>query len=245
MKKVLVIGESCCDVFKYGNVTRLEPSAPVPVFNSIYENENPGMAHNVLNNLLTLGVSSDIHTNENWKNITKTRFVEKKTNHMFLRVDENDKGYGRSSVKEIDYSLYDAVIISDYDKGFLTVEDMKHVKSRHETVFLDTKKPIGEWALDCATYIKINNYELAKSEEVTEELREKLIVTLGPDGASHKGVTYTVPSVEIKDLSGAGDTFISGLVKRYIENKDICSSIDFANECATKVVQKRGVSVVA
>ena len=50
--------------------------------------------------------------------------------------------------------------------------------------------------------------------------------------------------VEIKDSSGGGDTFIAGLVAEYIKTNDIDKAIRFANDCATKVVQKRGVSVV-
>ena len=50
--------------------------------------------------------------------------------------------------------------------------------------------------------------------------------------------------VEIKDLSGAGDTFLAGLVCNYLNTNDIKQAIIFANECATKVVQRRGVNVV-
>ena len=32
MYKILVVGESCLDVFTYGDVERLSPEAPVPVF---------------------------------------------------------------------------------------------------------------------------------------------------------------------------------------------------------------------
>jgi sugar/nucleoside kinase (ribokinase family) len=50
--------------------------------------------------------------------------------------------------------------------------------------------------------------------------------------------------VEIKDTSGAGDTFLSGLVCNYEKTGDIREAIEFANACATTVVQKRGVSVI-
>ena len=83
-----------------------------------------------------------------------------------------------------------------------------------------------------------------KAEEITEVLNSKLIVTLGGDGAKHKNKIYSVPKVEIKDLSGAGDTFISALCIKYAETKNIDIAIEFANECATKVVQKAGVSVI-
>ena len=37
--------------------------------------------------------------------------------------------------------------------------------------------------------------------------------------------------------------FVSGLVVKYIQTKNIEESIVFANQCATSVVQKRGVGV--
>ena len=60
----------------------------------------------------------------------------------------------------------------------------------------------------------------------------------------HQGKIYPVPKVEIKDVAGAGDSFIAGLVVKYIETSDIISAIEFANVCATQVVQKKGVSIV-
>ena len=73
---------------------------------------------------------------------------------------------------------------------------------------------------------------------------DNLIITMGADGAKHKNIIYPVEEVEIKDVSGAGDTFLAGLVSQYIKTKCIETSIKFANDCATKVVQKKGVSVV-
>lgn len=105
------------------------------------------------------------------------------------------------------------------------------------------KKRFGKWC-EFVPYIKINNYELSKARQVTAKLKERLIITLGPAGASHKSTIYPVPSVEIKDLSGAGDTFISALATKYVETNSIEEAIKFANECATVVVQKAGVSVI-
>ena len=47
--------------------------------------------------------------------------------------------------------------------------------------------------------------------------------------------------VAVNDVSGAGDTFIAGLAVNYTKTFDICNSIEFANNCATIVVQKRRV----
>ena len=49
---------------------------------------------------------------------------------------------------------------------------------------------------------------------------------------------------QIKRYIGGGDTFIAGLVAEYLKTNDIDKAIRFANDCATKVVQRRGVSVV-
>ena len=40
--KILVIGDGCYDIFRYGNIDRICPEAPVPVFNPTKEtNVNP------------------------------------------------------------------------------------------------------------------------------------------------------------------------------------------------------------
>ena len=59
--------------------------------------------------------------------------------------------------------------------------------------------------------------------------------------ASTKGKVYPVPEVEVKDVSGAGDTFLAGLVSTYIHTKEIDKSIEFANQCATEAVSQKGV----
>ena len=60
----------------------------------------------------------------------------------------------------------------------------------------------------------------------------------------YKNDIFPVDEVSVKDVSGAGDTFISGLVVEYIKTKDIKKAINFAQECTTKVVQKIGVVTV-
>ena len=147
-------------------------------------------------------------------------------------------------IKNINFSLYDAIIISDYNKGFLSCKDIEYIGQKHDLVFLDTKKVLGSWA-KTINYIKINLNEYEKTKHMLdEEINNNLIITMGSSGARHKGIVYPVSKVEIKDVSGAGDTFLAGLVASYIESECIEKSIKFANECATKVVQKKGVSVI-
>ena len=244
MSKILIIGESCLDVFTYGLCNRLCPEAPVPVFKSKYIKENQGMAMNVYNNIDSLGVKSDLMTNTNWKEIKKTRFIDERTNHMFIRVDTNDDNYQKCDVKKIKFNNYDAIVISDYNKGFISKEDIKYISENHPLTFLDTKKTLGEWCSNI-TFIKINLVEYEKSKKFVDTVHKgEVIITMGAEGCRYAGINYRVPKVEIKDTSGAGDTFLASFVAKYLGDKNVEKSIEFANKCSTYVVQKRGVSVV-
>lgn len=245
--KILVIGESCLDVFHYGESVRLCPDAPVPVFKSLSITQNAGMAKNVQENLTSLGVDADILTNEDWEEIVKTRYVDLRTNHMFLRVDEGDNQYremAAGELEKIDFTRYEAVVVSDYNKGLLPPKILEQITQRHPLVFLDTKKCLGGWSKGYS-FIKINHKEYEETKHtLDDQITAKLIITRGPHGCEYRGLAHPVPSVEVKDTSGAGDTFLAALAKAYVESRDISAAIEFANECATTVVQRRGVSVV-
>ena len=239
--RVLIIGESCRDIFVYCDAKRLAPDVPVPILNVINQIENGGMAKNVQRNIENY-IECDIVTNFNWNEVTKTRFVHDKSNHMFFRVDSNDK-IDNIDISSINYD-YDVIVISDYNKGFLTESDIETICSSHNTVFLDTKKILGSWA-ENAKFIKINDYEFKNSETfLTDVLRSKIIHTMGGDGCEYQGKKYRVAKVEVKDTSGAGDSFMSGLVIEYLKTGDIQKSILFANKRASETVKHRGVSII-
>ena len=52
--RILVIGESCKDIFVYGKCERLCPEAPAPVLNPLFTTENGGMAMNVVKNAMCI-----------------------------------------------------------------------------------------------------------------------------------------------------------------------------------------------
>lgn len=242
MKKILVIGESCRDVFVYCNSNRLCPEAPVPVLNIVDQRENPGMAGNVRRNIESIYGKVEIHTNKDWYEITKTRYVHQETNHMFFRVDTTQE-IKRTNVKKIDLNC-EVVVISDYNKGFLAEEDIEYICSNHDNVFIDTKKILGDW-ISKAKYIKINDYEYSNSESfITNEMSSKIIHTMGGLGCEYQGKRYPTKKVEVKDLSGAGDTFMASLVVKYVDTEDIIQSIRYANQCASKVVSQKGVATI-
>jgi bifunctional ADP-heptose synthase (sugar kinase/adenylyltransferase) len=140
---------------------------------------------------------------------------------------------------------YEAIVISDYCKGFLEEEDIQYICENNKNVFIDTKKKLGQWVKD-ADFIKINELEYKRNHELLSDkgFEEKLIVTLGSKGCRWNGKEFTVEEVPVKDVSGAGDTFMAGLVYEYIRSNNITSAIEVAQKCTTLVVQKHGVSTV-
>jgi D-beta-D-heptose 7-phosphate kinase/D-beta-D-heptose 1-phosphate adenosyltransferase len=247
---ILVVGDDGIDRFVYGTAVRLAPEAPVPVLNPVTETTNKGMAGNVVENLEALGIKTYFKRND----ITpiKTRYVDDRSGQILLRVDSNDKveRIDEDELKYIANNKYkgvtiDAIIISDYDKGFLDEADIQFICENNKNVFIDTKKILGKWCVG-ASFIKINHVEYQRTEYTIHELdiEDKMIITLSSKGCQHKGKIYPVDKVQIRDVSGAGDTFLSGLVAEYVLTNDIEKAIPFAQQCATIVVQKPGVSTI-
>ena len=243
--KILVIGDSCTDVFVYGQIDRLCPEAPVPIFQPVSQKENGGMARNVKNNLVALGANVHIISNDN--GMKKVRYVDTNSNQMIMRLDENDVCGRIENLRDMSFSDYDAIVISDYNKGFLHVDDIRYICEKYEDVFIDTKKEIDDWIMN-VKYIKINSIEYNNNVKYIKRndnwLKDKLIVTRGKYGCEFNGNMFDVEDVPIKDVSGAGDTFLSALVVEYIKRQDIIKSIRFAQKCTTMVVQKQGVTTV-
>jgi len=253
--KILVVGDSCKDIFIYGKVKRLTPEAPVPVFNPTKEKSNDGMAKNVSNNIEALDVNICTITNRN--SIKKIRYVDDKSNQLVIRVDEHDYCDRIDNIllsmiqnNQCYISLsgtinFDAVIVSDYDKGFLHEDDIKWICENNDNVFVDTKKKLGSW-IDDVDFLKINDLEYENNRYFFEHnsIIDKTIITRGREGCLYKGDIYPTDDVPVKDISGAGDTFLAGLTTEYIKSKDIVQAIKFAQDCTKIVVQKHGVSTV-
>ena len=242
MNKILIIGESCTDVFIYGDCNRLNPEAPTPVLNERYENSFPGMAANVLKNLEMLGLKAVFLTNK--EKIVKTRYIDEKSNYILLRLDKDFEVDPCLIDKDIED--YELVIISDYDKGFLPQKILQQILNKSKLSFIDTKKPIDNW-IKSASFIKINEVEFQNPKNdirlMNTELSKKLIITLGKKGAVYdKELFKPKKEVLVRDVAGAGDAFLAALAGHYYLHKNIKNAIDFANLCASQVVSKRAIA---
>lgn len=245
MIKILVIGEKCIDRFMYCDVSRFSPEAPVPVLNPMEIVENDGMAGNVVRNILAMKSDSLVTHWYQDEIITKTRFVEKKSNHMFLRLDEGETNISKADLSNerlLELNNFDIVVVSDYHKGFISNDDLVNIGKNSKISILDSKRKLTKEIVSSFTFVKLNEKESLQNFELLE--CNNILITLGSNGTKFNDEVYPSPNPqETIDVSGAGDTFTSSFILKYIETGDIKSSIIWANEMASIVVSKRGVAV--
>jgi bifunctional ADP-heptose synthase (sugar kinase/adenylyltransferase) len=240
--KVLIIGETCVDKFIYCNINRLSPEAPVPVLNPFNTVINAGMAGNTVSNIQSLSPKSQVVILGQLENIIKTRYIEQKSNHMFLRVDEGeDKITPFKWGLDIDAIIgrSDIVIVSDYNKGYLSDIDLINISRKSNLSILDSKRKLTNEVIEHFDFIKLNEGEYKNNTHLNHK---GIIVTLGSKGAQHQGILYPSENPqETIDVSGAGDTFTASFIISYYDTLNIGSSILYANKQASKVVSQRGV----
>jgi D-beta-D-heptose 7-phosphate kinase/D-beta-D-heptose 1-phosphate adenosyltransferase len=229
--KILLIGDNCIDVYQYGSVDRISPEAPVPVFKFSHEESRPGMAGNVYNNLVALGCNVYAVYGET---STKTRLIDTRSKQQIVRID-NDV---HSSSAVITYKLdnYDAIVISDYNKGTVSYELIESLRKDYRgPIFVDTKKTDLARLEGCI--VKINSLEFSQIKTRCSNM----IVTLGAAGADWDNEIFLAPKVEVSDVCGAGDTFLAALAYWYIHSKDMEQSVKFAIKSSAVTVQHLGV----
>ena len=232
--KVLLIGDSCTDEYVYGSCERLNPEAPVPILKFNRKETKKGMAWNVKENIESFGI--EVHMITNQETITKTRYIDEKYNQQILRVDNEP------DLKPMNYDLpdghFDALVISDYDKGFLSNEKVFELVEWFDgPVFIDSKKTKLPKE---SCFVKINDLEFSKLDNPADNL----IITRGSKGAEYQGKLYPGEKVDIFDAVGAGDTFLSALVYFYLKCGKIEEAIPYANKAAAIAVSNFGTYIL-
>lgn len=252
--KIAIIGESCIDEYIYGTCDRVCPEAAALCFHHNNDKTiNSGMAGNTYENLKALNTNNnfDIHLITSSSPIIKRRFIDKKYNSIIFREDIIDKAEP-IKISDINFSQYNCIVISDYNKGFLSLTDIQEIynSKQHDCpIFIDTKKQLKNLC-NYVDFIKINSIELQQNIQDFDYIKHNtiLIVTEGENGATlySKNTTkhFDTEKVVLRDVCGAGDTFLAALSIKYMQTKDIEHSITFANVCACKVVSKFGVVTV-
>jgi len=233
--RVLLIGESCIDDYRFGNCVRISPEEPVPVFDFVYSAQKQGMAANVKQNLESFGCVVDFITNDSSK-IIKRRFVDIKSNQQLIREDIG------KYVDETSFIFlsndYDAVVISDYDKGLITSDVVTYICNNFDgLIFVDTKKTNLSCFKNCI--IKYNEQEALNITKHGVNCKE--IETKGKMGAFWNKKIYLAPEVELHDVTGAGDVFLAALACIYTCTLNMDESIQKSVILASKSVEHHGV----
>ena len=230
---ILLIGDDCRDVYQYGTVARISPEAPVPVFKFDHEKTKPGMAGNVYENLIKFNCQINYVYD---RTSTKTRLIDQRSGQHIVRID-NDVTSQPIRLASDNFSTYDAIVVSDYNKGTVDYELIESIRRLYSgPIFVDTKKT--DLARFRGCFVKINALEFS----MAKTLPDNLIVTDGHRGANYQGRNYPAQEIEVVDTCGAGDTFLAALAYGYLNNdNNIELAIEFANRAAAITVQHSGV----
>lgn len=203
----------------------------------------PGMAANVLRNLQMLGQDVEFHTDLAG---SKKRYLDERSGQHIVRVDEDvdlkplDPSFVFERLAD-ETSTFDAVVISDYNKGLITYELVEELIKRYNgPIFIDTKKT--DLARFEGCYVKINEVERKAAVSVP---KSRLITTLGGAGCVFEGLAVLGKNVEVVDICGAGDTFFSALIANFLTGGDSTEvmprALEFANAAAAISVKHQGV----
>ena len=240
--KVLVIGDVIIDRYIYGTSTRLSPEAPVPVVTYERTEETIGGAGLVHSNLLSLGVDSVLFNAEDEPKSIKTRVIC--DGHYITRIDNDVNSDGEDvlrRVREIDFSAYDYVIMSDYNKGYLdeSIKLIEHFNKFGCKVIVDPKTHATHY--EGAWLVKPNAKEF---QEYFINWHGNIITTQASDNVIAKidGEVYNIPveRVEVSDVTGAGDCFLAAFVYALTIGKDYETALRMAVKGSTESVKHVG-----
>ena len=189
---------------------------------------------------------------------TKTRLTKNNGKHL-LRIDQEEFKYS----KEIENNLIkklnknDFILLVDYQKGLISRNLFKKIHRKNKNIYVDPK---NEPRLYKGAYLvkpnmkRILNWIGSFNKKKCFEILKKnnwswLIVTDGARGVHifNKKNYYKrilVNTKKLKDVSGAGDTFLATLAYFNYKGLDIPNACRMAAKASTKVVEKIGVQSI-
>ena len=244
--KVLVLGDVIVDKYIYGTSERLSPEAPVPVVKYLHEVETLGGAGLVYENLKSLGVNVTLFETNQPQSI-KTRIIC--DGHYITRIDDDKDAKSGVILDKVlcsDFSEYDYVILSDYDKGVLdnAKQIIAHINSQGSKVIVDPKRYAHEY--QGAWLVKPNTSEYTKFE--FDEWQGNIITTDAGHSVSATidNIKYTIPvePVEVSDVTGAGDCFLAAFVYALTNGYDHKKAVELAVKGSTESVKHVGTYIL-
>lgn len=252
MNKILVLGDECVDVNYFGEIKRIAPEAPIPIFNVLSKEEIPGMSANVAKNLKNAGNEVKLISNLNFnKPIFKRRYFV--GNKLVTRIDEYDYQELTESEQESVINFikeeikdYQAVILQDYGKGFFNKDFLFKIvntikENNVETyIIADGNKTKNLYDYAGIDYLKLNEdeyyelYEKVKANTYWKHIPQ-IIVTLGDKGSKLDDFhieALPFGYIDVIDVTGAGDTYIAWFTSELIRSHDPKEAMKIATTAA-------------
>jgi D-beta-D-heptose 7-phosphate kinase/D-beta-D-heptose 1-phosphate adenosyltransferase len=232
-------------------------------------------AEQVLDLLKSAGINtSHLLKRPQRKTIVKTRVVS--GDRILTRFDAGTVSTIDDETERIimrmlqrDFATYDAVVISDYNKGMITqklLDYLRELQHANPTFLVVDSKRLEFFSALKPNLVKPNYEEVIKILGLprTQEHRAKQIVALRDNlfestGARLAAVTLDAegsiiledggpvyrcfaPKVSYPNVSGAGDTYISAFTLGYICSKVISTAGEIATAASTVAVGKNETS---
>ncbi len=137
------------------------------------------------------------------------------------------------------------VILMQLEIPIETVEYVTNIAVKEKIPVILNPAPYQKLSanlLNNLTYITPNALEARELKLDTDclEIDDKLIVTKGSEGVEYKGRCYPASVVEVKDTTGAGDTFNGALAAFISKGIPLSEAIPKANIAAAISVTKEG-----
>ena len=293
-KRVLVLGDLMMDKYIWGHVSRISPEAPIPVVTAKNDTSCLGGAGNVGHNLLNLGafpiltgvVGKDKEGDWIRKTAPDSRGIlvsEKRPTTVKMRVIAHHQHVVRVDIEEKDpislqledeiyrfirQEKFDALIISDYNKGIITESLLQKVlpyaQENSIPVCVDPKVEHFH-AFSPVTLITPNHLEAesmvhhaCQNDRDVEKAGETIFSTIstkylilkrGEQGLSvfergKKPIHVPTLAHEVYDVTGAGDTVIAVSSLALLAGASIQEAAMLANIAAGIVVGKLGTATL-
>jgi len=246
MTTVLILGDIIIDKYIYGTSTRISPEAPVPVITYKREVETLGGAGLVYENLKSLGVDVELVDIFD-KASVKTRVIC--DGHYVTRIDNDYHADNKQYLDYIlsrDFSDYEYVILSDYNKGTLdeSLKIIEHLNTFGCKVIVDPKEHANHYK---GAWLVKPNYKEFGDFGFTN-WQGNIITTNAGDNvvANIDNVVYDIPvdAVEVSDVTGAGDCFLAAFVYGLTKGYNYQKSIEFAVRGSSEAVTHVGTYIL-
>ena len=245
--RALVVGDTMLDVYHFGRVDRISPEAPVPIFIDNLKNieVRRGGADNVAHQIEALGCGVETH----FANVPSVKHRYMVGHHQVFRIDDDSTEISRPCEERV--ADYDVIVISDYNKGFVTdtlcQQIIEQAVQNKKPVIVDPKGD-NWWKYEGATVICPNEKEW-KESSYCHPTGSHILLKRGDKGLeieldrSKQVVKLPARAKHVYDVTGAGDTIVGVVASCMGSGANLEDSAYIANIAAGYVVGEVGTKV--